>query len=278
MNKPPDDKRRKIHRSSEVLDYNSAFRFQTWKSERKWADLIMGHVRSNNLPLHLDRLTRGEGNCFMIAVMQQLQQNDVYRNCRKDVQDLADEMDHLRFRKSVKDFINNSQDPRIRDIKSNYMVAKTAGIETYSWEEYWEKKLEPGTWADSYFVLASAYFLDKDLVIVDTACSTESPYYTIKGKIQPSSQQPLILGLVTHTHFQSLLTTEIDYFTEIHEGDEDIDNRKENKVKEDLGDGEDVSVDDIYISVNEDDDIYISDDEDAQRQYSEQHCFWLVIP
>ena len=262
MNKPPDDKRRKIHRSSEVLDYNSAFRFQTWKSERKWADLIMGHVRSNNLPLHLDRLTRGEGNCFMIAVMQQLQQNDVYRNCRKDVQDLADEMDHLRFRKSVKDFINNSQDPRIRDIKSNYMVAKTAGIETYSWEEYWEKKLEPGTWADSYFVLASAYFLDKDLVIVDTACSTESPYYTIKGKIQPSSQQPLILGLVTHTHFQSLLTTEIDYFTEIHEGDEDIDNRKENKVKEDLGDGEDVAVDDIYISVNEDDDIYISDDED----------------
>ena len=105
MDKPPDLKRRKIHRSSDVLDYNSAFRFQAWKRERKWADLIMGHVRRNNLPLHLDKLTRGEGNCFMIAVMQQLQQNDVYRNCRRDVQNLADEFDHMRFRKSVKDFI-----------------------------------------------------------------------------------------------------------------------------------------------------------------------------
>ena len=269
MDKPPDLKRRKIHRSSDVLDYNSAFRFQAWKRERKWADLIMGHVTRNNLPLHLDMLTRGEGNCFMIAVMQQLQQIDVYRNSRKDVQNLADEFDHMRFRKSVKDFIKNSKDPRISDIKSNYMVAKAAGIETKSWDEYWETKMEPGTWADSYFLLASAYFLDKDLVIVDTACNPESPFYTINGTLQPSNQQPLILGLVTHTHFQSLLTTEINFFTGNNEGEEDIENSEQNNVNENLDDAEDAADDEIYISDNEDDDIYISDNEDDNIYFSD---------
>ena len=39
--------------------------------ERRIAEEIMAVVRKLDLPLKLDQLTKGEGNCFPIAIMQQ---------------------------------------------------------------------------------------------------------------------------------------------------------------------------------------------------------------
>ena len=80
MTEPPDKKRCiKWNTNGEVLDYQTALKFGTWESERELADQIMDHVHKHNLNFKLDKLTRGEGNCFMIAVMQQLQQDHVYQ-------------------------------------------------------------------------------------------------------------------------------------------------------------------------------------------------------
>ena len=50
----------------------------------------------------LDRLTKGEGSCFPISVVQQLNREDVYENMREDLRPLARTMDHQMLRLKVK--------------------------------------------------------------------------------------------------------------------------------------------------------------------------------
>ena len=114
--KPPDKKKRKVERSSDVLDYQLSVKHNTWTVERYLADQIMIHVRKNNLKFSLDKLTRGEGNCFMIAVMQQLQQDHLYQGSSLLVQEIVNDFSHMKFREQVTKFIRNSSDPRILDI------------------------------------------------------------------------------------------------------------------------------------------------------------------
>ena len=68
--------------SNQTLDYNESLEKKKWISERKHADLILASCRRFKLNLKLDRLTRGEGNCFMVAVLQQLRRPEVYENLR----------------------------------------------------------------------------------------------------------------------------------------------------------------------------------------------------
>ena len=75
--RPPDGKRRKISTEVDVIDYSESLTIPLWDSERKLADRIMNHVKKHKLNFKLDKLTRGQGNCFMIAVLQQLKQNHV---------------------------------------------------------------------------------------------------------------------------------------------------------------------------------------------------------
>ena len=153
---PPVRKKRKKD-NGDVLDYNSSIGSQSWAVERDLADRIMDHVKKNNLNYKLDKLTRGQGNCFMIAVLQQLQQDHVYQCSSQQVKNLADNFSHMEFRQAVHDFIQQSSDPRLTNVKESFNVARAAGLMNDSWEQYWEAMLEPGTRADTYFVHAAAY-------------------------------------------------------------------------------------------------------------------------
>ena len=111
---PPDEKRRKVVSEVEVLDYRSSLTTSSWESERKLADKIMNHVTKHKLNLKLDKLTRGRGNCFMIAVLQQLKQDHVYSITNHQVQRLADNFSYQEFRQAIRDFALNSNDERIK--------------------------------------------------------------------------------------------------------------------------------------------------------------------
>ena len=56
----------------QTMDYNEAIKRDTWKGERNAAEAILRHCRLHKLPMKLDMLTLGVGNCFMVAVLQQL--------------------------------------------------------------------------------------------------------------------------------------------------------------------------------------------------------------
>ena len=103
-------KRRKTEEDFDVLDYKTSLRFHSWEIERQLADKIMNHVKKNNLNFKLDNLTRGKGNCFMIAVLQQLQQIQIYQASSQQVKTLADGFSHMVFRQEINKFIKQSSD------------------------------------------------------------------------------------------------------------------------------------------------------------------------
>ena len=70
----PPDKWRSEEEHGETMDYKKAKNLSVWEIERQLADDIMESLRRNEIDdeFRLDQLTKGKGNCFMIAVMQQL--------------------------------------------------------------------------------------------------------------------------------------------------------------------------------------------------------------
>ena len=194
--RPPDD----AGSEDSVTDNGSS-----WESERKLADRIMSHVTKNKMNLKLDELTRGRGNCFMIAVLQQLRHEAVYNVASPQVQELADEFSHEKFRQAIRNFVMNSNDSIIQDINENYNVAKSAGLYAETWDQYWLCMLKEGKWADSFFVQATAAFLKMDLKIVDTACNEDTPFYTIKCEEDSGPLATLTIGYLTNVHYQSLI-------------------------------------------------------------------------
>ena len=82
------------------LYWNSLGRGQKWgtnlkenddqfQTERKIADEIMETILRLQLPFKLDKPTEGLGNCFPIAIVQQLQRPEIYQHLRPSVQRLA---------------------------------------------------------------------------------------------------------------------------------------------------------------------------------------------
>ena len=191
----------------ETMNYRDSFNYHGWSGERKLADQIMIHVKRHKLQLKLDRLTKGAGDCFMVAVLQQLQREEVFVSCTEEVKRIAEMLDHQELRKLVKDFVMRSRLKKVREMKENYNAARDADLEsgrnTRSWNQYWDNMLTKGVWADSHFVQATSLYLAMDIGIVDTSCNAEHPYMDIEcGK---KNAKKLWIGLVTDTHYQSLL-------------------------------------------------------------------------
>ena len=211
----PPDKKKNVGQGANVLDYSSSLTTPSWQIERNLADKIMNHVTKHKLNFKVDQLTRGRGNCFMIAVLQQLKQDHVYRVSSDQIKKLADEFCHQRFRQAIRNFAINSNDRRISDIKESYNVAKSARLHSESWNQYWQSMLKEGKWADAYFVQATAAFLNMDLMIVDTACNEKNPFYTIKAQEDSTPLVTLSIGLVTNVHYQSLVRDQIQNDSEV---------------------------------------------------------------
>ena len=50
--------------------------------ERKIAEEIMETVNRLRLPFKLDQLTKGEGNCFVVAIIQQCKRPEIFSELR----------------------------------------------------------------------------------------------------------------------------------------------------------------------------------------------------
>ena len=194
--------------SSQVLEYEEALKNSAWEGERRLADKILHYVQRLNLNYRLDKLTRGEGNCFPLAVLQQLSQEDIFKSLKGDLKKIVRNLHHHELRQSVKRFGLTSNDERLEARKENYEMSAIAladnGEATETWQQYWDNMMKDAKWVDSFFVQATAFFLNLNIIIIETSGNERNPSYTIQSG-KPNSKT-ISIGYVTGTHYQSLLS------------------------------------------------------------------------
>ena len=193
--------------SSQVLEYEEALKNSAWEGERRLADKILHYIQRLNLDYLLDKLTRGEGNCFPLAILQQLCQEEIFKSLRGDLKKIVRNLHHQELRQRVKGFALRSNDERLEALKENYEMSVIAladnGEATETWQQYWDNMMRDGKWVDSFFVQATAFFLNLNIDIIETSGNERNPFYTIQSGI-PNSKT-ISIGYVTGTHYQSLL-------------------------------------------------------------------------
>ena len=116
---------KKRKQMNQTLSYSSSLTQAGWEIERNAADSIVKMMRHLRLPVDLDDLTRGEGDCMIIALLQQLRRPQVYRILSQEIKSLVSEktisLDSLNvFRLTVWDYAMTSEDPQVRLIKENF--------------------------------------------------------------------------------------------------------------------------------------------------------------
>ena len=123
-----------------------------FQSERRIANEIMATVQRLQLPFKLDQLTEGLGNCFPIAIIQQLHRPEIISQLRPAPKRLVKHRTgHSLLRQSVHQFIMKSRSPRVEEFKTQY--EETDGIvNEKSRNQYWERMIIDKTWGDYWFV------------------------------------------------------------------------------------------------------------------------------
>ena len=229
----------------DTMDYYEALKDPGWDNERRWADAIMNSNKRLGLDFKLDKLTKGEGSCFPISVVQQLNRKEVYeRITREDLRHLARTMDHHMLRLNVKDFICrlNWNHQKVLELKEIFNIDQAAkaevGEQSETWEVYWQKILKHTEWADGYFIRATAWYLQMVIQIMDTKCKEDEPFYRIDGDFDDCCTDILYIGYVSEVHYQSILLDDYsDEDTDIEESvrvvDNDLKNRQNISVEED---------------------------------------------
>ena len=104
-----------------------------------------------------------------------------------------------------------SRHPRVTEFRKQYeeLEGQISGI---SWHQYWASMVVDRTWVDSWFVQATAWYLQLDIWIVTTSNTESSPYIEVNGNLadgnQPSGGPIITIGTKSNVHYQSLLPIE----------------------------------------------------------------------
>ena len=118
---------------------------------------IMNFIRSQDLNFTAGDLTPADGNCFIHSVIQQLNRPLI----AGDFPQLRT-VNHQAFRHLVRDFMLGSIHPKVIEMKNYHHELKTG----QSWAVYWEQMGKTNTWADQFFIQATAWFLQRDIMII----------------------------------------------------------------------------------------------------------------
>ena len=183
------------------------------RTEGKIANEIMKTVRALGLPLKLDQLTEGLGNCFPIAIIQQCRRPEIFNQLKPVMKmQLRHPNAHRMLRLLVKLFMKGSKHPNIARLKGRYEELEL-NISGETWSQYWDRMSNDRVWVDIWFVQATAWYLGLDLWIVDCQSKDDTPFIQISGNIEdadtPADGPIMTIGTKSNVHYQSLLPTEM---------------------------------------------------------------------
>ena len=133
---------------------------ESFHSEKSVALELNSLIERRGLPFKIDKLTRGNGSCWMISVFQQCKRQEIYLYLQDDIRNLVDKMDTNGLRNAVCDFMLTSNHPKVKIFKARYQ--RLDGSEL-PWIELWgagRKGMRNSTvWADQNFMQATAWLL-----------------------------------------------------------------------------------------------------------------------
>ena len=173
--------------------------------EQKIADEIMQTVTSLELPLKLDQLTEGLGNCFPIAITQQCKRPEINNEIKLALRmALRHHRAHAVLRHLVKQFITKSEHPNIARFKAKYEELEL-NISRETWSQYWQRMEGDRVWVDFWFVQATAWYIGLDLWIVDCQSKDNKPFIEISGNLEdaevPCGGPIMTLGTKSTVHY-----------------------------------------------------------------------------
>ena len=129
---------------------------EKYQIERIIANEILATIHRLQLPLKLDQLTDGKGNCFPIAIIQQLRRPEIFSQLRPKPKRLVQQRNgHSTLRSDVKQFIMKSRIPKITELRAKYEETDGA-VNRKTWQQYWNTMVTDRTWVDYWFVQAVA--------------------------------------------------------------------------------------------------------------------------
>ena len=70
---------------------------------------ILKKIRKLNLPLKLDEITEGRGNCFPLSVLAQCRRPEIFRQLKEDIQNIIERCDPTLLRQAVYNFMSKSK-------------------------------------------------------------------------------------------------------------------------------------------------------------------------
>ena len=174
-----------------------------WHKARGWALQMMDSIRVLREEFVLDFITKGDGNCFPTAILQQIRRPDVIQNQRSHDPINLLMKTQAGLRRSVFEFLTRSTHPLIQSWKQNFK-----NITDMEWKDYWSYKymLKSGIWADEIFIRGTAFFLNMDIVIHQNKHPRSQ---RISGNLDdlniPCDNPVLHVGYLSNLHYQSIV-------------------------------------------------------------------------
>ena len=152
-----------LTRNLEVMKMEETIYHEEWTRDRELAEEMKFSIPGLMEEFVIDFITRGDGGCFVTAILQQLRRPEV--NCTFSGSQPAQfrMMRQTDLRRKVFHFLSKSSHHIVQEWRNDFSN-KTGGK---SWTDYWsyEHMLKASFWVDEIFIRGTAWFLNRDIII-----------------------------------------------------------------------------------------------------------------
>ena len=176
------------------------------------AEEFTSAIQRCGLPLKLDEATPGDGNCWVRAVVQQLERPEMRQQLNertREILNVRKSERHLVLKSRIAEFATTSRHPNILEIKEAFRREGQGQVDNISWEDHWKGLKKDKEWSDEVMVQATAWFTEIDIQVVWTTGMPEEPFKTIGGNMDDRAKDcpgfPMWIGYKNSIHYQSLL-------------------------------------------------------------------------
>ena len=188
-----------------VMKLDDTYNDKDWISERGWALEMMSKISGLQEAFTLDFITKGDGNCYMTAFLQQMRRPEILDTLPRQHQIFIKHFDQGALRRKMRTFCKENQHGLIL-----YWKREIFNFTGRTFDEYWSRQymLKHGTWADEFFIRLTACFFNVDINIHQNALPNIERISGNMDNQNEASPREIHLGYLVGLHYQSILPKE----------------------------------------------------------------------